>query len=545
MVSVLVVALLGVAACSNQGDPSDRSQGDPSDRSSPQGTLALAERNFGVAPKQDPSITYQPDVVIVGGGASSVMSQSNSGLSVVLKADAPHVSDLTPGKIIFVTGRIVGRVVGTKHTGGGVEVYMTPVQLTDVVKDAHIKTDTPVDLAASTVYQGQNFDAVPGSTNTQDNPGPSEQGAVQEGTVSSSGRPIDKPLPYEPANPTPTNTSLTGDDQQSPGGGLSTIQTPPVHFVAVTASAPLTPPLPTVPAEATAAIPAALAFPGGTAVTGGYSMTPVASGGVGVRLAHDKAGVKIIATLLLKLSTPTVHAEIIISHGRITYATMLLRGAAGLHMDFVAGSELGLTGNTQSQVAVPLDFSIPLGGPFPLALSWRQQFILKTAFSARNSTLSAKADYTFGGGLGFTYRPGHFTVDTPGKLTAITDAVDTVDGISVGVNGLVLAYQAKVIIGIGAWGFVTGLELGFNASWGITNGSAIGIIKCRQATLTMTGTVGIGWAIPHLVAVVVNTILSIFKTKIPESGGVRSAPVTIAQRSDYAPQKEICALKPG
>jgi hypothetical protein len=194
---------------------------------------------------------------------------------------------------------------------------------------------------------------------------------------------------------------------------------------------------------------------------------------------------------------------------------------------------------------VPLDFSIPLGGPFPLALNWRQQFILKTAFSAKNSTLSASADYSFGGGLGFTYRPGHFTVDTPGKITAITDAVDNVGGISVGVNGLVLAYQAKVIVGIGAFGFATGLELGFNTSWGITNGSAIGIVTCRQVTLTMTGTVGIGWAIPHVVAAVVNAILSIFKTRIPESGGVRSAPVTIARRSDYAPHKEICSLERG
>jgi hypothetical protein len=119
-----------------------------------------------------------------------------------------------------------------------------------------------------------------------------------------------------------------------------------------------------------------------------------------------------------------VHAEIVISGGRISYASLLLRGAAGLHMDFAAGSELGLHSNTQSQVSVPLDFSIPLGGPLPLALNWRQQFILKTAFSARNSTLSASADYTFGGGLGFTYRPGHFTVDTPGKITATTDDVD-------------------------------------------------------------------------------------------------------------------------
>ena len=77
IVGVLVVALLGVTGCTNQGGRSDVSRH--------QGTTSAAERMFGVAPKEDASITYQPDVVIVGGGASSVMSQSNSGLSVVLE----------------------------------------------------------------------------------------------------------------------------------------------------------------------------------------------------------------------------------------------------------------------------------------------------------------------------------------------------------------------------------------------------------------------------------------------------------------------------
>jgi hypothetical protein len=443
------------------------------------------------------------------------------------------VSELTPGKVVFVTGRIVGRVVGTKRSGGGVEVYMTPVQLTDVVKDAKITSDTHVDLAESTVYQGQNFDAVAGSTDAaRDASGP-EQGAVLEGTARSSGVGIGTPLPYEQPKPAPAHTKARAFHSR------------PVQIATVAADVPAIPPPPTVPEVALAAIPQPQPFPGSTTVQGGYSMTPVVSGGLGVHLAFDKAGTRIGATLLLKLSAPTVHAELLISGGHITYATMLLQGAAGLHMDFEAGSELGLHGNTTSHIAVPLDFSIPLGGPLPLAMSWRQQFILTTAFSARNSTLSAKADYSFGGGLGFTYRPGHFTVDTLGKVTATTEAIDNVKGISVGVNALVLAYQAKVIIGIGAFGFTSGLELGFNASWGITNGSAIGIIQCRQVTLTMTGTVGIGWAIPRLVAAVVNTILSIFKAKIPSSGGVRSAPVTIAQRSDYAPPNEACAVKRG
>jgi hypothetical protein len=47
--------------------------------------------------------------------------------------------------------------------------------------------------------------------------------------------------------------------------------------------------------------------------------------------------------------------------------------------------------------------------------------------------------------------PRQHPVTGPG--TATTDAIDNVNGISVGVNGLVLAYQAKLIVGIGAFGF--------------------------------------------------------------------------------------------
>jgi len=541
IVGPLVVALLA-AACTSQG-------GAGAYRPVQHEKLTLADRTYGLAPQKDSSITYQPDVVIVGGGASSIVSQSNSGVSVTLKTGAPRLSEVQPGKVVFVTGRIVGRVVGTKRTDAGVEVFMTPVQLTDVVRDAKIKVTVPVDLASSSVIQGQNFDSVPGSTTPN---GSTDQlkaipdGGVEESTAKSTGQPVDQPGPYE-------STTLSPD---TPG------TVTPTRYVLPTAShlgrsAPAAPPIPPIPpipsldsvpgAKAVSeAIPQANAFPGSTAVTGGYTMSPMISGGVGVRLAYDKAGTQIAASLLLKLGVPTVSAALYISGGRITYAALKLRGAAGIHMKFEAGSQLGLQANTNSQVAVPLDFAIPLGGPLPLVLDWRQQFILKTGFSARNSTMSVTADYTFDGSLGFTYRPGNFSVIPLGKVISTTNAVDNMNGISVGINSLVLAYQAKLILGIGAFGFASGLELGLNTSWGILKSTDISPIPltCRQVTFTMLGTVGIGWAIPKAVAAVVNFILGFFHTSIPSSGGVRSAPVNIAQRNDYAPDQAYCRLKP-
>ena len=42
-----------------------------------------------------------------------------------------------------------------------------------------------------------------------------------------------------------------------------------------------------------------------------------------------------------------------------------------------------------------------------------------------------------------------------------TNLAETLDGISLGVNGLVFAH-AKIIVGIGAFGFVTGPYVGYN-----------------------------------------------------------------------------------
>src|SRR5205823_13040523 len=83
----------------------------------PLGPLGSAERRYGRGRTPDPRVAYQPDVVIVGGGADSVRSWSQDGLTWTIKGDAPGVDQLAPGKIMFVTSLGVGRVLAIQPSG--------------------------------------------------------------------------------------------------------------------------------------------------------------------------------------------------------------------------------------------------------------------------------------------------------------------------------------------------------------------------------------------------------------------------------------------
>ena len=71
---------------------------------------ALADR-YGFAPRPDPSITYQPDVIMIEGGPKVIRGVSADGLTWSVDASAPGVDRLQPGTIMFLTSQAVGRVM--------------------------------------------------------------------------------------------------------------------------------------------------------------------------------------------------------------------------------------------------------------------------------------------------------------------------------------------------------------------------------------------------------------------------------------------------
>ncbi len=107
---------------------------------------------YGLGPQPNDDVTFQPDVVIVAGAGRSVRSVTDGGLTWVIDAGADGADDLEPGKIMFVTGRGVGRVLHLEEDGDDLAVTIGPVTLTDVIRDGTFRKtgivlDEPVEYA--------------------------------------------------------------------------------------------------------------------------------------------------------------------------------------------------------------------------------------------------------------------------------------------------------------------------------------------------------------------------------------------------------------
>jgi len=144
---VLFVALAVVAGCGRR-----RSGRSGPARQLKKSELSVAEQKYGIAPTPDPSVTYQPDVIVVGGGADAIRAQSANGFIWTIDGNAPHAAELVAGKIFFMTGRAVGRVLDVRKDGGNLVVVVGPVDLTEVIREAHVRIDMPIDFGEAIAY---------------------------------------------------------------------------------------------------------------------------------------------------------------------------------------------------------------------------------------------------------------------------------------------------------------------------------------------------------------------------------------------------------
>ncbi|MFJ6197539.1 hypothetical protein [Micromonospora sp. NPDC092111] len=126
VVAATVAVLLVLTGCDG---------GQPGTGSGGTGPASEQELRYGAAPAPGPDVTLQPDVVVVGGGGRSIRSVTPDGLTWRIDGDARNVGDLAPGKVMFVTGRAVGRVLDLAEDGDDVLVTIGPVDLTEVIRD--------------------------------------------------------------------------------------------------------------------------------------------------------------------------------------------------------------------------------------------------------------------------------------------------------------------------------------------------------------------------------------------------------------------------
>jgi hypothetical protein len=394
---------------------------------------------YGYAPVPDPAITYQPDVVLIGGGPRAIRAVSPEGLRFSMDAKAPGVDQLAIGKIMFAASQAVGRVHALEPNGDVVDVTLIPVALGEVIKDGHLQLDQALSLdTLATAEMPQLPDAI-------------------------------EDLPSD---------DLTGAPSPAARAGEDVIRMPTVALAVARQQAPRN------------GTPSAAEQSKSTTVKGwtltGYktSSTIGLRGDRGVAAGKPVSGdanLKVVLDAHLEIDNLRVVADIPVVDGQTGSGHFRIYGIKGLVMSARAGVVNGLSDNRKVKIEIPIELKWPtvIAG-FPATFSQKFKFLVQTAFTAKNGNLAATAEWDLDGSIGVDGS----TVTLPTMTARGTKLIDSLSGVSVGVNGAVVAvsFQFGYLIGLPYAG--AGPTAALITSLGLTNGSSLGIVQCKQVSIT-------------------------------------------------------------
>ncbi len=490
--------------------------------------MTETERRWGMAPKRGDGIVYQDDIILMEHGDQAIRSFAANGLSWNFDANAPQVNEIQPGKIVFATGRAVGRVLAVQRNGDQVSAILGPVQLTDLVKQGKFMYDQPLDLNSAIAIAAPDYPGAVNSTAMQ-NRTPGAQSSIQGGsgtwhvaeyyvvsdtgkwtpmkTVTGSGARVRKPTlvrsGFHPPNR--LRPMQAGPNLGNVGnlGNLNNFNPGPIP----------TPQIPMIPLN-------------------GLQATPCADcGGLGLKMYQEKDGLRVWVTVVFHLIHPHVVFCASIDNGSIE-ANLQLAGGAGVTATLDAASSQEFTGGNIKEVGlIPLDITVPIGGIFlPLQIDLSQSIDLESAFSAKTSRLHGAGGIDLTGEIAADYHKGAWEI-TPPSGQIKQNLAGMVTGISVGINSLVFAISQRLMVGVGVLSFATGPYVDLISSVTSLKGSSIGTTLlsrtpiCAQGTFNMSLGAGIGYSMPRVVASVLNTVLGWFGVKpVPPWGSIVALP---------------------
>jgi hypothetical protein len=502
-------------------------------------TLSETEKKYGRAPQLDASVEYQPSIILMTEGDKAIRSVGTDGMSWTFDANAPHVNEFEKGKIIFATGRAVGRILYIKREGDTVKVVLGPIQLTDVIRNGDFGMSEDINPGNALVYINPDLPE-PGVEKTKPNtsrldpPWKGWNKTVVVSSVSATGKWT--PLKMMKINREGRATNfrrigrrwaranyLPAEFSRLAGGkrnraprfehaawsGQITMPGAPGPSINI----PKIPPF-DVPKAITVSVADLTAHPFAT------------NSSIGVKYIYDKNDLYYEATGILELHNLHANFALGILNGVPTDSGLDLGGELGVHVHLNAHTSQNFHVNSQTKLFVPVDFSIPLGGPIPFALSFEQAAIINTGFSAKNSIMNADGQYNFTGGLKAGRFGGSWGVSVPMKVSYVTDVGQSLEGISVGINSLVLGCSLEGIVGLGVAGFTTGVYVTLTVSATVLRAPDIAL-ACRQGTIEAWLYSGLGYAMPKWLNDAVNYVLSFFTDdRVDQVGSLLKGPAT-------------------
>ena len=428
-----------------------------------------AERRFGVSPTLNKDVKYQPAVIVMERGAEAIRANSADGTTWTLDANAPQAADIKKDRILFATGRAVGRVLAVERKGDTLAVTLGPVELTDVFEELHMSYHGDLDPSKMIAYYAP-----------------------------------DSPGTYTDVNADAESSANLPSASRSDGISLSSAVWNPADRAQLSTFK--------------VALPGATEFGALTDISvKDYRLSPNCCGGLGVVIQYDKNGIKFTASAVLTLKNPHIDVSLDILHG-LKNAFVDISGVGGLRVA-ISGGNSGDVKNLNAIIQLPLDFSYPIpisGIGSPFSVVFRQSIRVGTIFTGKGSTLTAEGEYQYTGAIRAGIRNQQPVADGPKMTATVTDLAETLKGNAVGVNALLLAYGAKIIVGIGAFNFVVGPYAAVDASVGTTRGSdlqaGVGFV-CHSADVNLWMEAGVGYALPQVVVTAINEFLSLFHVK--------------------------------
>jgi hypothetical protein len=488
--------------------------------------MSSTELQYGIAPKRTKDVEYVDDVIVMEEGDKAIRSMAGNGLSWTFDASAPHVSEFQEGKVVFATGRAVGRIVGLKREGANVTTILAPVQLTDVIKNGHFAMSQPVDVNNMLAYVAPDFpqpkeELTGGKTSEFRPPDDSGKDHFQEAVVVSRvehGRWKAVSMAQTYADGRRITYRKNGSRWSEGHVSLANVAT--ARLLNASERLRLSRPPegdPEVPEPPPVQVPNAggLGKQVPVELDGSDVRTQAvaSNSGIGLQFYYTKNGFNIFSECLLKLLNAKVSFELNITNGTIQTAGVKLDGELGLVLLAEAATSQEFRANLHKTVWEPVDFTIPLGlngvAGVPFSVTFNSKLVLNTGFSARTSKLTARGDYTFGGGIWAGLKNGRWSVSGATGMTAVTDIGQSTAGISVGINSLIVAAGIRVMVGIGAFGFNTGVfaDIQFDGSMLRAPDE---VFPCRQGTIEAFLYYGIGYSLPKAVVEVINAVLKLF-----------------------------------
>ena len=536
---IFAAILTCVSAC-NRPTPPAR-QGSPTAAAATKSTTQHdAEVRFGVSPTRNSQVTYQPGVIVMEHGAEAIRSEGADGFTWTIDAKAPGAAEIERDKIVFATGRMVGRVLLVKREGDDLAVTLGPVELTDLIAEAHIDYHGPVDPTTMIVYV-----AAPGYPGTFLKDAPAEQSAEPPSANRMGG-----------TSPQVYTVSRAGDLVPFQPQSASTQRLP--RFSAAQRPRLLAPNgvsdwshdvfhSDSLPRSFNAAVGAQCVSNGGSiggaiagvtsAVLDGFSFLPSFHNGLQLEVPFQKNGLTFNAKANMKFTNPEFKFKLDISHGLNT-AAIELSGVGGIDVEIAGGTD-GKFENVHENFYIPVDFSIPMPAAIPFSAIFRQSMRIDTVITWNHAVISSAGSYSLGGKITAGLVNGAATATAPIFVTTNYGMADSLKGLSIGVNGLVVGWGGKFIVGLGKFGLVVGPYASLNVAAGITLGSALqGGGACRASELDLTMKYGLGFAVPAWTVAALNQALEFFGfNRVNPSYEAELGALAIKQASDGVPPK--------